>query len=103
MALVNRLIAEARRGASHVTINASQVRTLAAHMQSCFGAYESAGYISQTPSSTFIEDEIRAGRATICGVPLRVVGLPKSPSERPPNIAGTGLGPDFFNPTKSNR
>ena len=66
MTLVNRLIKEAKARPDHLEIMPNHVRTIAAHAHSLM-------MTTNRPTIEFLEDQIRAGKMTMCGIPLRVV------------------------------
>jgi kynurenine formamidase len=65
MTLVNRLIKEARDNPECLRINAGQVREIAAHAHSLM-------MTTNRPTIEEIEDQIRAGKMQMCGIPVRV-------------------------------
>jgi hypothetical protein len=75
MALINRLIAEARQGVSVIWINASNVNSLAEHARMI-----GAEGLPRNATLDQVSDYIYAGRFRLLGVPVRVRGNP--PRER---------------------
>ena len=65
MTLVNRLIKEARSNPDHLTINAGQVRQIAAHAHSLMQTINK-------PKIEEIETMIRDGKFWMCRIPVRV-------------------------------
>ncbi len=68
MTLVNRLIKEARGSPDYLDINLGQVRQIAAHAHSLM-------MTTKRPSIEELEEQIKAGKMRMCGIPVRVLGV----------------------------
>lgn len=73
MALVNRLIREARNGATVLEINPNQVGTIVEHCLACSPGRPTLKRREE------VMDAIRAGELLLLGVPVRVRGMEKPP------------------------
>jgi hypothetical protein len=68
MSLINRLIHEAKLGATVLNIKPNEVRKVAEHCRACM--------LDAAPVET-IEGIIRRGQLKLCDVPVKVLGMSK--------------------------
>ena len=74
MSLINRLIHDAKLGATVLNIKPNELRRVAEHCRACM---MDAGPVEQ------IERAIKRGQVRMAGVPLKVLGLPSSSQTLP--------------------
>lgn len=69
MTTINRLIAQAKAGATELLLPENHIGSVAQHMEDTTACYASAGAITRDAA----EDALRRGTVKMLGVPVRVV------------------------------